>query len=167
MYTIDCLKHFSNATVKSWIHKHMMDADGNLRGYASHHELVNGQMICRMITYDEFFQYVETDLNSNEITIDFTGCGIKGPFNLYLLIKNDLDEEYLNHFPNELKEKIVKHVAHHEYLKKICDLCQHGLPDTKSLLGMFYLSYILDYKNEIYDILLDYKMRVVQYNLEI
>lgn len=167
MYTIDCLKKFSNATVKSWIHKHMVDTDGNLGEYAAHHEFIDGQMKFKMITYDEFFQFVETDINSDEITFDFIGCGIKGPFNLYMLIKNDLNEDYLNHFPDELKHQIVTHVSHHEYLKKICDSYVNELPDTKVLLGMFYLSYLIDYKNEIYDILLDYKMRVVQYNLEI
>jgi hypothetical protein len=167
MYSIDYLKQLSNSTVKLWIHKHMVDTDGVIGEYAAHHEMINGKLTFRMITFDEFFQHVESDINSQDITFDFVGCGIKGPLNLYLAIKKELNVEYLNYFPVELKQQIIQYVSHHEYLKKLCDSYDGELPDTKTLLGMYYLAYTLDNKNEIYDILLDYKMRVVQYNLEI
>ncbi len=167
MYTIDYLKQLSNYTVKTWVHNHMYDTDGNLSHLAAHHELIDGQLKFRMITYDEFFQYIETDIHSDEITFNFIGCGIKGPFNLFLTIKNELSEDYLKHLPDEFKHQIIQYVSCHEYLKKICDSYHVELPEPKQLMGMFYLSYMLDYKNEIYDILLDYKMRVIQYHLEI
>ncbi len=167
MYSIDYLKQLSNSTVKLWIHKHMVDTEGLLGEYAAHHEIINGKLTFRMITFDEFFQHVESDINSDKITLDFAGCGIKGPLNLYLAIKKELNVEYLNLFPVELKEQIIQHVSQHEYLKKICDSYEGEIPDMKTLLSMYYLSYTLDHKNEIYDIVLDYKMRVVQYTLEI
>jgi hypothetical protein len=166
MYTIDYLKSLSKLTVEKWMYEHLVDTDGNFGNYASHHKFVNGKMKCSMISHQDFFQIVESHINSDEITFDFIGCEIKGPFNLYMTIQNMLDMDYLNHFPIELKHDIMKHVSHHEYLKNILNDYDGEIPDTKIILGMYYLSYVLDHKNEIYDIILDYKMRVIQYELD-
>jgi hypothetical protein len=166
MYSIDYLKTLSNLSIKKWMHEHMYDEDGNLGQAALHHEMINGKMRFRMISFDDFFQKVESHLNSDEVTFNFTGCGIKGPYNLYMTIKNNLNIEYLNYFPTELKYKIIEHTSHHEYFKNIYNSYYGELPETKILLGIFYLSYLLDNKNEIYDIVLDYKMKVIQYNFD-
>lgn len=144
----------------------MYDADGNIGQQALHHEMVNGKMTFRMISFDEFFQNVESHLNSDEPTFNFIGCGIKGPYNLYMTIKNNFNIDYLNYFPTELKYKIIEHTSQHEYFENIYNSYQGELPETKILLGIFYLSYLLDNKNEIYDIVLDYKMKVIQYNFD-
>lgn len=166
MYTIEYLKKLSNYTVQTWIHNHMYDTDDVLGTLAAHHEIINGQLTFRMISYDEFFQMIESDINSDDITFDFIGCGIKGPFNLYMSIKNYLSVDYINNFPTELKYNIIEHVSHHEYLKNIYNTFNGELPETKIILGLYYLSYILDNKNEIYDIILEYKMKVIHQNFD-
>jgi len=166
MYTIDYLKSLSKLTVENWIHQHMVDEDGNFIPVAYHHEVVNGKMTYKVIPHYEFFQIVETHLNSDDITLDFIGCGIKGPFNLYMMIKTKLDIDYLNQFPIELKQHIIEVASRHEYLNTILNEYHGEIPDIKILLGIYYLSYVLDHKNEIYDIILDYKMRVIQYELD-
>ncbi len=161
MQSIDQLKILCKQTIHNWIESHIADGEGKYLPCAIEHFYLNGENKYRSITHNEFFSQIEEEINSDLITFEFIGCGIKGPFNLFMY----MNQVYSNTnycLSQELKEEIINIVSDNDYLKNY-----NRVTDDKTCLGLYYLYFITMYKNEIYDIILDNKIKVMNQYFEI
>ena len=154
MYSCNHLNDLCKQTIHKWIQTHLFSVDGNLNQTAIDHSFVNGVVKYTYITHDDFFQSIEETINTDRIKFNFTGCSISGPFNLFMFIQQH-NKEYITSFPTEFKEEIKDLIYQHELFQNI------QIINIKSLLGAYFLYYFTQHKNEIYDIVLEYKIQVM------
>jgi hypothetical protein len=169
MSIIDQLKKVSNDCIKSWIDEHIM-YNNELLPYAIDHVLKNGKTEYKRITYSDFFNSIEKEIMDNNITFEFNGCGIKGPYNLYIFICKQIDiNTTTDEFVNDLTLNIVNYVSNHPYLVKMYNQysSQNKNMNIKLLLGMYYLAYLENNKNDIYDLILEYKIKSLNQCLDL
>lgn len=169
MDSIDQMNQFCQSSIKFWIESHIM-YDNAILQYAYDHTIKNGKLEVQSISHKDFFNCIEKEISKNKISLEFVGCGIKNPHNLYIYLETENDiNEYLNKFSPEYITILIDHVSSNIYLKLICKYYKdNNKPITvKLLLSMCYLHYLIVHKNEIYDIILDYKLRVMNQFLDI
>lgn len=109
---------------------------------------------------DGFFNIIENQINDDII---LEAIGITNPYNLYFYIK-DNNSYFINNFPHYLKYNIYECISNDEYLLDLYDdfRSENYMPDTKYLLTLYYMYYLIYHKNDILTIISNIKTEIYE-----